>query len=156
MIKKVLCPTDFAAAASNAVEYAAQLCEALEVELQLLHVESFVPGPMLEGGILLDEKVRSDTHTLEKIKSQVSDTFRISCSYELEAGRVSLADSISKHSTEDTLVVIGTGGVNDMFKYIFGSNAWQVVKKVKCPVLTVPEGISFTGLQNLVFGLDYS
>jgi nucleotide-binding universal stress UspA family protein len=156
MIRKVICPTDFSSTANNAVAYAARMCEAFGVELQLLHIESFYPGSLLAGGILLDEKVRSDTHTLEKIKNEVTNTFSIPCSFELEAGRVSLADSISKHSNEETLVVIGTGGANDMFKFFFGSNSYHVVKKVKCPVLTVPEGVSYSNLEKLVFALDYS
>ncbi len=156
MITKVICPTDFSPPANNAVEYAAKLCSVFKTELQLLHVESFSPGPLLGGGILLDEKVRADTHALERLKFEVIDTFGISCSYELEAGRVNLADSIRKHATAETLVVIGTGGVNDMYKYFFGSNSYPVVKKVECPVLTVPEGTLFTGLKKIVFGLDYS
>ncbi|MFN7015407.1 MAG: universal stress protein, partial [Bacteroidia bacterium] len=53
------------------------------------------------------------------------------------------------------LIVMGTRGASGIKKALIGSNTSDVIKRGKVPVLAVPEGASFKGLERIVFACDY-
>ena len=50
---------------------------------------------------------------------------------------------------------MGTKGATGLKKIIIGSNAADVIKKVKCTTLIVPENATFTNLNEIAFPTDY-
>lgn len=53
------------------------------------------------------------------------------------------------------LIVMGTRGASGIKKALMGSNTSNIIKKSKVPVLAVPSGASFKGLDRIVFACDY-
>jgi hypothetical protein len=53
------------------------------------------------------------------------------------------------------MIVMGTKGATGLKKLIIGSNAADVIKKVKCATLIVPEEAMFTDLNEIAFPTDY-
>jgi hypothetical protein len=66
-------------------------------------------------------------------------------------------DSIRKYVDEMKIdmIIMGTKGATGLKKIIIGSNAADVIKKVKCTTLIVPENATFTNLNELAFPTDY-
>jgi nucleotide-binding universal stress UspA family protein len=53
------------------------------------------------------------------------------------------------------IVIMGTNGMTDDKKLIFGSNTVQVLKYVKCPVLVIPKKYTYTAPKKIVFSTNF-
>jgi len=156
MISRIICPTDFTSIANNAVEYAAGLCKALDAGLLLLHVEQ-VPAnvPLLASGVILDENMSDSMSQLRSLSRDVAENFKIPCSYHVSVARQNIASAIAEQTGEHNLIVMGTNGVDDLYTYFFGSNAYHVARKVKCPALVIPADASYEGIKKMTLAIEY-
>ncbi|OFY84208.1 MAG: hypothetical protein A3F72_14365 [Bacteroidetes bacterium RIFCSPLOWO2_12_FULL_35_15] len=155
MIKKIICPTDFSVAATNAIEYAAELAQELNAELQLLNVQSLFPVIAIPVGMNINERVFDSSKSLAQTCYEINELFHIQSTYEIIATSEGLAKSISDEADENCLIVMGTNGVDSMYQYFFGSNTYQVIKKAKCHVLMVPEKVTYGTISKIVFAWSY-
>lgn len=155
MIKKIICPTDFSTTAINAIEYAAELAQELNIELQLLNVQSLFPVVAVPSGTYINERVADSTKSLAQTCYEINELFHIPCTYEIIATSENLASSITEGAAENNLIVMGTNGVDDMHQFFFGTNTYHVIKKAKCHVLMVPENASYGSISKIVFAWSY-
>jgi nucleotide-binding universal stress UspA family protein len=155
MVKKIICPTDFSDVAVNGIEYAAKIAQAFNAELHVLNVQSLFPEAVIAGPNIR-EAVLMASDKIKAVCDEAGRAFRISCSYDVEVTNSSLEKAITKKSGGDTVIVMGTNGIDDIYQYLFGTNTYNVVKKSKCPVLLVPEQISFGTIKKIVFAWDYT
>jgi len=67
-------------------------------------------------------------------------------------------ESIRKHVDEKNIdcIVMGTKGASGLKKIIVGSNTGDVITKVKCTTLAVPESAQFGKLEEIAFPTDFS
>ena len=67
-------------------------------------------------------------------------------------------ESIRKSVEEKKIdiIIMGTKGASGLKKIIVGSNTGDVITKVKCATLAVPENAKFTKLKELAFPTDFS
>jgi nucleotide-binding universal stress UspA family protein len=156
MITRIICPTDFTPVADNAVEYAALLCKVFAADLLLLHVEELpVTAQLISAGVILDENVHDSMKRLRELSQEVCDNFKINCTYQVAVARQGVSGAIAEQSNENTLLVMGTNGVAELYSYFFGSHAYQVAKKVPYPALIIPEGARFEGIRKMVFAIEH-
>ncbi|MEN0005735.1 MAG: universal stress protein, partial [Bacteroidota bacterium] len=64
-------------------------------------------------------------------------------------------EEIVAASEEYDLVVMGTTGENGMLEQIFGSVSNNTSRKAKCPVILVPNGHTFDGLDRILYASNY-
>lgn len=155
-MKKIICPTDFSPAANNATEYAAKLAKDINAELQLLNIQELSMVEPIISGIRAGDGVKSAVERLEQISVDIKHTFNISCNYIVDVSDKIIEKAITSHSKEDSLLVMGTNGVDDIYQYFFGTNTYHVIKKAACPVLVIPEGVVYKPIKKSVFAWDYS
>ena len=64
-----------------------------------------------------------------------------------------LTDSIKQllKSENIDLIVMGTNGATGAKEVLFGSNTLNVIRKIDCPVLAIPEGFTFKKLGSVLF-----
>jgi nucleotide-binding universal stress UspA family protein len=156
IMKKIICPTDFSPTANNAVEYAAKLAQKMGAELELFHAQLIYATDTVSP-VIASQNMLKLSETLKRTANEVSKTFNIICNSSVESTDDELEQAISdKSSEEDTLIVMGTNGADDVFEFIFGTNSYHVIKKTKCPVLLIPEGVQFKEIKKMVFAWDYS
>lgn len=165
MDKRILVPTDFSKYALNAARYALDLYSKINCEFYFLNVfqlESYttrsliIPEPgsaeyeaakakSAEGFVkLLDmlklhhDNPRHTYHTISTIN------------FLSEA----LKQTIDKKDIE--LMVMGTQGASGTGGVIFGSNTVNAMEKItECPVLAIPESVTFSVLREVVFPTNY-
>ena len=67
-------------------------------------------------------------------------------------------ESLRKHIKEKKvdMIIMGTKGASGLSKYIIGSNAGDVITKVKCTTLVVPENAKFKKIEEVTFPTDFS
>lgn len=154
-MRTFLIPTDFSAAANNAVEYAAKLAQKAGAKLELINVK------LPDSAEIVTEPencryIRKTPEILEDMSSSIRDTFSIPCTFIAEKTDYTLQIAISDLSSEKDLIIMGSNGTDDLYQYLFGTNTYKVIKKAKCPVLVVPEGSNFKAIKKIVFAWDYT
>jgi nucleotide-binding universal stress UspA family protein len=138
----VVCPVDFSDVSLHALRYAADLCRDCGARLVLLHVvEPIVaPSDFSFGPVTLTEV---EDGLLNRAKASLEDS---AAGLGLAAGRTEVAvargrasDEIVRTASEKKadLVVMGTHGYAGFSHALLGSTAERVVRKARCPVLTV-------------------
>lgn len=155
-MKKIICPTDFSAAAENAVIYAANLSQQLNYELEIVNVHLVPSVNQVSSGTMVSDYIVSATDILQKRCEDLKKEFNISCSYQLETTTEALEKSIGSIPGKNDIIVVGTNGADDLYQYIFGTNSYHILRKSNCPVLVVPEGATYKPFPKIVFAWDYS
>jgi nucleotide-binding universal stress UspA family protein len=161
MIKKIICPTDFSSEANNAAEYAAKLAQVFSAELLFINVQRILPvtaAVSLSEGIGANVRENSllASKTLKDLSDETNKIFNISTDYEVDVTTKSLEKTICSVPTDNVLIVMGTNGVDTQGQYLFGTNTYHVIKKTKCPMLVIPENVSYGSIRKIVFAWDYS
>jgi nucleotide-binding universal stress UspA family protein len=156
MLKKIICPVDFSGAATNAIEYSAKLTRLFGASLKLVNVQAVGPVPVsltVFSGITPGERDRVllAAERLKETSVEVSKLFGVSCDYEVENKKDSLAETISSNASEHSLIVMGTNGADNLYQSVFGSNTFHVLKKANCPVLIVPENLMFSSYAKVLY-----
>jgi len=143
--KKILFPTDFSDAGQAALEYASALASEARAALYIAHVDelpdAFVPGfgagPDGYGYVPDPNNIRKEVR--ERL-SQVTPAVRgVACEHRYLRGNP--ADEILQFADSEgiDLIVMGTHGRTGVSRLLMGSVAEAVVRRARCPVLTVKQ-----------------
>jgi nucleotide-binding universal stress UspA family protein len=133
---KILFPTDFSTLGQTALEMATSLARDRGAKLLIVHVEE---PPMAYGGGEfyngLDEPNREE---LQRMLSKVVPT-DLSVGYEHRLMIGTPAGAIVHMAEKEgvDMIVMPTHGRTGLLRMLMGSVAEEVVRKAKCPVLTV-------------------
>jgi nucleotide-binding universal stress UspA family protein len=161
-MKKIICPTDFSKAATNAVEFAAIIAQKIGASITLLHV---VHLPMLDttetamvAAEVLGEQRQHAKDKLHAFCHHLSEKYHNKLQINYLVRESLLGDEIkSLTETEgyDFVVLGSTGGGNTLEEILIGSNTAAVIDRVRCPVLTVPLKAHPAPFQHIVFASNY-
>ena len=165
-MKNILIPTDFSENSWNAVKYALEFFKDTACDFYLLHVtiiynyasgeSPIMPLPAIE---VIDKTVLKQAKTqLKKLLKKIDDVppnpkhkFYTLSNYDY------FIDAVKTHVTEKNidLIVMGTKGASGLKKVMIGSNTGDLITRVKCPVLIVPENAAFHEIKEIAFPTDY-
>ncbi len=143
VIKKILCPIDFSANSTHALDYAVALAVANAAELRLLHVvqipwTAFPTDPMLPqfSSEVMEDYSASCKRQLDEVKETVRAGYARVTS-EMCTGTPFVEIIRTAREQASDLIVIGTHGRTGLAHVMMGSVAEKVVRKAPCPVLSV-------------------
>lgn len=165
-MKNILLPTDFSENSWNAIEYAIHFYEKTDCHFYLLHVDRPVAvstTPSIYGvttDVLSFTSISSSRAQLKHMLDRISKQFPENKRHRF----ISLSDSGSfietirrqVHERNIETIVMGTKGATGLKKLLLGSNAGDVITKVKYTALIVPENAKYTPVNEIAFPTDYS
>lgn len=164
-MKNILLPTDFSQNSWNAIAYALKLFKNTPCTFYLLHVNALSYVTANESPYVQNKSFVENTFTKPAKKELRTLLKRINTEFpdQLDHHFFTLTDynffvdSVREHVIEKKIdmIVMGTKGASGLKKVIVGSNAADVIRKVKCPTLVVPEEASFETLEEIAFPTDY-
>lgn len=133
---KILFPTDFSVLARTALEMATSLAKQRGAKLMIVHVEE--PPIAYGGGELYYGVAEPDRQEIKKMLSEVLPTDP-DVGYEHRLLIGSPATSIVQLADSENvdMIVMPTHGRTGLMRLLMGSVAEEIVRKAKCPVLTV-------------------
>ncbi len=165
-MKTILLPTDFSDNSWNAIEYALNFYKESDCNFYLLHVSK------LSNVATNDYLYNSSQDVLEDVliqtgKAQLKAMLKkiaLNFPYNKRHNFYSLTDhnffieSIREQIKEKKIdmIVMGTKGASGLSKFIIGSNTGDVIRKVKCTTLVVPENAKFKEIEEVTFATDFS
>ena len=164
-MKNILLPTDFSENSWNAITYAIRLFENETCNFYVLHVNKVTDNFMDGAPFLADEDVLEAVYTkpakqkLRQIMKRIAVNFPHNKNHKFQTlyDYNFFTDSIRKHVEEKRidLIVMGTKGSSGLTEIIVGSNTGDVITKVKCSTLVIPEQAKFNPLKEIAFPTDF-
>ncbi|GAA4411461.1 universal stress protein [Nibrella viscosa] len=146
-MKTILVPTDFSAHSGQALRAAANLARKSGSELVLMHTNDIMAytTPLIEArefdkslAEIYEEKVNERFARI--LQELAADTTFAGIPIRTSVWAGKLADILTIVVQEENadLVVMGTLGAGNSDAYLVGSNTQKVIRRVSCPVLTIP------------------
>jgi nucleotide-binding universal stress UspA family protein len=140
--KRICCPIDFSDASRAAMEVAADLARRNGGELTLLHAYPIPGYTFPDGSVVASPKMMQD---LADQAARHIEEWRVEAE-KLGAPRVTALTAVGEPAAEIValaaeqkveLLVLGTHGRTGLEHALMGSVAERVVRRARCPVLTV-------------------
>ncbi len=164
-MKNVLIPTDFSDNSWNAIRYALKLFEKIECNVYLLHVNP-VPDYVFEGFTYTPSNNVIEEQLLEPSRKQLNvivrrsekEFFNERHHYFTLNEQGSFIDAVRNQVSEKQIdfIVMGTKGATGLKSLIIGSNTGDVITKVQCNTIVVPEDAVYQSLEEMAFATDYN
>ncbi len=164
-MKNILIPTDFSENSHNAIRYALDYFADIPVNFFILHIshksqsikseisdsyfESSNDAPVMSSPSAL---LKDDIQNLQVLTKNPHHKF-----YPLLESTL-LVEAIRKQISENEIdvIVMGTKGDSEENHGEMGSHTYEVITKVKCPIMVIPENAHFNGIKNIAFVTDYN
>ncbi len=164
-MKKILFPTDFSEAATNAFVHALEFAKIVNAELILLHTFEI---PVYDSQFFPENYASIyssiELAKFEMFKDEIPKLRAIAAERKLEGIVIKhrlmdgdLVFNLKNAVEEDHIdfVIMGTTGVSDWTKFFTGSNTNSVISEVKVPVLCVPVGAKYKKIKVIGFTTRY-
>lgn len=164
-MKKILFPTDFSEAATNAFVHALEFAKIVKAELILLHTFEI---PVYDSQFFPENYASIyssiELAKFEMFKDEIPKLRAIAAERKLDdiviKHRLMDGDLIYnlKNAVEEDeidFVIMGTTGSSDWTKFFTGSNTNSVISEVNVPVLCVPTDAKFKKIKTIAFTTRY-
>ena len=165
-MKNILIPTDFSENAWNAIAYAQRFFGKSSCNFYILHINVPNRSRLKENGHKVEDTVTSEVLKISAKKNLQDTIERITQSSFLNSehrfypiiDNNFIINSIRKQVAEKKIdyIVMGTRGESGINNFAVGSNTGNVITKVKCKTLVVPENAKYVNLKEIAFPTDFS
>ncbi len=158
-MKTILVPTDFSPNAQKALLYAVELAKNGGEKIILFHANHFAyinfdvaQTTLIEQNISLEKKIIKQ---LTDLSTKTAKKYNVVCEVVHKQGLFMdiFNDVIKKYKVD--LIVMGTKGKSALENVLMGSNTANIIGKVNCPIIAVPEKSRHKALKKIVFATDY-
>lgn len=159
IMKKILFPTDFSPASKNALNFATNWAKDFGADIKVIHCYSlaFDPNqpvivePIEEHKAAVEERLHRFAHT--SYPNEGGNPPPPSINIETEAVLGFPVEEVVRIAQDENfdLVIMSTIGEHGMLDKLFGSVSSAVSMKTQCPVLLVPDGISYKKFSNVLY-----
>lgn len=156
----ILCPIDFSECALNALEYAAKIGEKYKAKLIVFHVLNKQDyqnlAPLDLDGTYQKEFVEQKLKSLQDavLKESIPNGLQ-SCEVVISEGGIVQTTIEYSKKINANLIVVGTEGMNEFKKQVFGSRSSKMVMQTDRDILVVPRKAFFKRPRKLVYASDY-
>lgn len=164
-MKKILFPTDFSEAATNAFTHALEFAKIVNAELILLHTFEI---PVYDSQFFPENYAAIyssiELAKFEMFKDEIPKLKAIAVERNLEDIEIKhrlmdgdLIYNLKNVVAEDNIdfVIMGTNGISDWTTFFLGSNTSSVISGVEVPVLCVPIDAKFKKIKIIGFTTRY-
>lgn len=155
----ILMPTDFSENSWNAISYALSFFKNVYTNFYFLHVEASEWEEEEENLHTVQVKAKSSAKAFQTLLGRLGEE-KLNKKHQfftsLEQGH--FVETIRQHVSERDIdfIVMGTQGASGYKKATVGSHSTEVITRVKCPVLVIPEHATYREPKNITFPTDFN
>lgn len=159
-MQTILCAVDFSSCSKNAMLYAAGLAKEFKSRMVLLHVyETPVTMTYPEEALVaaeVDTSIRFEAEkNLAKLKEHLlgeNENLKVDVRLQ-EGGSSKMINKVVDREQAD-MIIMGTTGKGKAERIFIGSTTSAVIRHAHCPVLCIPKGVKYAGINNIVYATD--
>ena len=163
-MQRILIPTDFSDNSRNAIKYGLELFKNVKCTFYLLHVNPIPPysgagsSVRTTTAVIKESMIKQSKVELKKLLNQIKDfsdnrnhTFSSMALYDY------FVDAVKREVQDKRIdiIIMGTKGASGLKRVTVGSNTGDVITKVNCPLLAVPENAKYKIPKEIAFPTDY-
>jgi nucleotide-binding universal stress UspA family protein len=163
-IKRILYPTDFSAMSVLGYQYCLNLARQLNARVDVLHVYRIDLGVPVTDAIaykMIEErkenahlKLGRFAHLQKSKKNALTEGLDIHAHASVGMPEDEIVAFSKEHDID--LIVMPTHGEHNILESLFGSVTTAVAKTSSCPVLIVPEQVTYRKVTNIAYATDLS
>ena len=163
-IKNILCPVDLSPTSRRALEYATALSAAYQATLRVVEViDSSMPP--IPRGTWLPQPLSADMRQayLDELRDFIAPAAGRGPGPDAQIVEGVVVTEVLREAERlpANLVVMGTHGRGGFERLVLGSVTEKVLRKAKCPILTVPAGLpplsgGLTPFPSIICAFDFS
>lgn len=162
-MKTILLPTDFSKNSLNAIDFALDMSKDCVCEFILLNIQkasSFISDDlrtMSPDTTVYETLISSSKTALNELvikleaRRNYNHRFTTLVDYDNFVDAINQACSLKNVD----LIIMGTQGATGAEKIIFGSNTVRVMQRGNRPVLAIPSGYKYNGMDKIAFTSNY-
>lgn len=156
-MKNILIPVDFSKGSMHALEYALKMVNKIGGDLRILHVRK---SKSYDRPFILKDSEKSYSKTVDEFCNEILDHYKEqykgkgAFDYVITTGKIYKNVIIEAEKLDAGLIVMGTHGVSGFEELWVGSNAYRVVSKASCPVLTIRHGFKRKDIKKIILPID--
>jgi hypothetical protein len=156
-MNKIIVTTDFSASSANALNYACELTKGRDVSIVLAHIYT-VPAIYAAEGITIAALHEDRAEDEDKMADEMD---RILAAYpdiviEPRVMTGDFAECLQEMATEPGTSLIVMGAVQQYPDLWLADDDWlNALITVSCPVMVIPEHVSYSPAINIAFAADY-
>ncbi len=160
----ILFPTDFSENSMNAIRYALEFFKYENGQFYFMHVyqkEFYDHEELVSRDVYDDVLDRVKQESEAKLEDLLKTVNELSPNPRFQYHSISAYNTLVEEASrivnekDIDLIVMGTKGKSDDRKIVFGSQTFQVLKYVQCPVLAIPANYTNTQPKRILFPTDY-
>ncbi|MGZ3862238.1 MAG: universal stress protein [Bacteroidia bacterium] len=158
-METILVPTDFSAAATNAVNYALGLADFFDAKLIFVNATPvLMPGYDTALPVeMMTQMQKQAMEALEKLKDDIlakpHRKITIDC-YTAVGYAFDVIENAAKKFNADMIVMGITGEAGTLKEHIIGSTAVKVARDAQLPVFIIPEKVTYRRIRKIAFACD--
>lgn len=159
-MKKILIPTDFSDCANAASEYAIQLAQIAQAEINFLHLFStpidWVRLPKEKEKLYPEIRhaiAGAKTELSNWVKKTEKNGIKAQQSLTFNTGKEEILRYFKDHSHD--FLIMGSNGAKGWQEKLIGSNAQQIIRNASVPVLIIKQPV-FEPIKNILFVSDFT
>ena len=153
---KVLLLTDFSKHAQNGITYAMAMLKGKKVDYILLntYIEPYTSADMLISirDILAKQSEEQLTIQADKLQKHISADKQSVKTLAIYGTLPHTVSAVIKEEKID-MVIMGTHGKEGLVKLLKGSHAESLARKIKCPLLIIPEHYKYQPIKSIALAL---
>ncbi len=156
-MKKILVTTDFSVVANNAVNYAADMAMAINADILLFHmVQTPIGYSDLPIAVSLEDMMRTAEKDMQDLRVEIARRVNAKINVETQVGMGGFFDELQSvcEQLKPYAVVMGSQGKTATEHLLFGAHATHAVTNLMWPVITVPPGVTFSGIKKVGLASD--
>ena len=157
-MKTILVATDFSATAFNAAAYAADMAQAIDAKLVLLHTYQV---PVSYGEIPIAINMADFVKDIEKQLSLMVAQLNARVNNEINID-TQVKEGVFFYELKRTCdimqpyaVVMGSQGTTAAERLLFGGHAVYAMRHLDWPLITVPQGAKFSAVKKIALACDF-
>ncbi|TAH21440.1 MAG: universal stress protein [Cytophagales bacterium] len=163
-MKKILIPTDFSNNAAKAVKFAMRLGHnSASLHLVFFHATQTIIPTQTPSRLYAEIRENDIEEGLAKLKKEIHQHLKELdiLPEEISSELVVVQGDFKEHINNEvkrlgaTLIIMGTCGASGLQKVLFGSNTVDVMEKVDCPVLAIPDNYKYHAVKHIAYAADF-
>jgi len=160
-MKHILIPTDFSVYSWNALQYAISFLKEIETTFYFLHVSPLLiddedlidnPSASQESENTIQNNLNNLIEKAQKIANKDKHTFEALHDHLLFVN--SIRNQVKEKGID--MIIMGTKGIANQEDSTLGSYTEDVITRVKCNTLIIPNKTKFNTLKEVVFPTDFN